>query len=84
MKTFRGEKECMLDGWTFQHGICFAPKDNAIPIDLQEYMIGEAREMGADFTTRRLDADHSPFYSRPQETLDFIKEAISAMMSGRD
>ena len=47
-------------------------------------MVGEAREMGADLTTRRLDADHSPFYSRPQETLDFIKEAVSAMMSGGD
>ena len=45
-------------------------KDNAIPIDLQEYMAGEAREMGADLTTTRLDVDHSPFYSRPQETLD--------------
>ncbi|KIM99307.1 hypothetical protein OIDMADRAFT_56454 [Oidiodendron maius Zn] len=32
-------------------------KDIAIPIDLQEYMVGEAREMGADLTTRRLDAD---------------------------
>lgn len=59
-------------------------KDNAIPISLQEEMVRNAREMGADLTTRTLETDHMPFYSRPRETLDFITEAASAMISKKN
>jgi hypothetical protein len=48
-------------------------KDNAIPIEGQEYFINQD---GANFKIERLDeASHSPFLSMPKETADAIRRA---------
>lgn len=53
--------------------------DHAVPIEVQDIMIEMARTAGTDVTTRTIDTDHSPFYSRPKETLEFVQEAVNAL-----
>ncbi|KAJ5165897.1 hypothetical protein N7492_006193 [Penicillium capsulatum] len=51
-------------------------RDHAIPISAQEAMVAAAREAGASVTTKVVDAGHSPFLSKPDETVAFIAEAV--------
>lgn len=51
-------------------------RDQAIPIQMQEMMVAAARDAGADFTSKSLDASHSPFLSKPNETVEFIFAAL--------
>lgn len=51
-------------------------RDQAIPIQAQEGMVAAARAAGASITTKTLDAGHSPFLSKPDETVGFILEAV--------
>ncbi|CAI7624803.1 unnamed protein product [Penicillium manginii] len=44
--------------------------------DVPEMMVAAARDAGADFTTKSLDASHSPFLSKPNDTVGFILEAL--------
>ena len=47
--------------------------------EAQEGMIAAAREQGADFTDGEVQASHSPFLSKPQETVAFIVKAAEAL-----
>ncbi|KAJ8114996.1 hypothetical protein OPT61_g3256 [Boeremia exigua] len=47
-------------------------QDNAIPAAFQEIMANAAREKGAHVDIVRLDCGHSPFLSKPKETLSWI------------
>lgn len=49
-------------------------KDQAIGVEPQEVMSSD----GFDFV-ERVEADHSPFLSRPQETADFIKRFLATL-----
>lgn len=53
-------------------------KDQAIVPEAQRMLIEIAREMGADVTVKEIEASHSPFLSRPRETVDFITNAAEA------
>ena len=53
-------------------------EDRAIPFFVQEMWTEQAREAGADLMVGAVDGGHSPFLSRPEETLDFIMEAVGA------
>lgn len=48
-------------------------KDNAIPVEAQEEM---TKQGGNKFTVVRLDASHSPFLSKLDETVTLIRKAI--------
>ena len=52
--------------------------DQAIVLAQQERMVAKCREAGADVTTRRLEAGHSPMLSNTAETAEFIEEAVKA------
>lgn len=56
-------------------------EDHAIPIQVQDLMIGSVKEAGGNITERTLETDHSPFYSRPAETIDIIDEAAKSFMA---
>lgn len=47
--------------------------DRAIPPQAQEAMIDAAKEEGANVEVVRLDSGHSPFLSRPKETVAWIR-----------
>ncbi|KAJ6084186.1 hypothetical protein N7486_010986 [Penicillium sp. IBT 16267x] len=57
----------------------FCTNDCAIPIQSQEAMVKAAKEAGASISTRSLDASHSPFLSRPRETISAITESLMAL-----
>lgn len=48
-------------------------QDRAIPAQIQETMINMAKEKGAHVDVLRLDCGHSPFLSKPAETVAWIK-----------
>ena len=48
--------------------------DNAIPLPAQEFM--SSQEGGRWRRVERLRSGHSPFLSRPDETIDFVKRCI--------
>jgi pimeloyl-ACP methyl ester carboxylesterase len=54
----------------------FCTKDGAIPIQAQEAMVAAARETGAFVTTKTLEAGHSPFLSKPEETVGVFLEIL--------
>lgn len=54
--------------------------DQAMPVHIQEGMVEAARRKGADITTRRVDSGHSPCLSKPKEVVEFISEAVAAVM----
>ncbi|KAF2096499.1 alpha/beta-hydrolase [Rhizodiscina lignyota] len=53
--------------------------DQGVPKEVQEGMIAAARERGADFTAGEVQASHSPFLSKPRETVAFIVKAAEAL-----
>ena len=53
-------------------------KDRAMLPSRQRRMVQLAREAGADITIREIDSSHSPFISRPEETVAFVCEAVNA------
>jgi len=48
-------------------------QDRAIPAEAQEAMVDAARELGAIVEIVRLDSGHSPFLSKPKETVEWIR-----------
>lgn len=48
-------------------------QDGAIPVQVQEIMVNGAKEKGAHVDVSRLDCGHSPFLSRPAETVVWIR-----------
>lgn len=53
-------------------------KDNAIPVVFQDAMLAAMRDAGISPTVRDIDADHSPFWSKQEETAGFINDAVLA------
>lgn len=56
-----------------------ATEDKALPFEVQKIFIADAKEAGADVTVMEVVSSHSPMLSKPQETADFILEAVAAL-----
>ena len=59
-------------------------EDKGLPVLAQRMGIGMAREMGANIEHRELPTSHSPFLSRPEETVGIMVEAVDAFMRKLD
>jgi pimeloyl-ACP methyl ester carboxylesterase len=55
-------------------------EDRGLPVVMQRMQAGMAREMGASVEHRELQTSHSPFLSRPEETVGIVLEAIGAFI----
>ncbi len=51
-------------------------EDKALPPQAQAYFVQVARDAGADITLKQVASSHSPMLSKPEETVDFIVEAV--------
>lgn len=49
--------------------------DRAIPVNLQESMIAEARKAGGVMDEERVSCGHSPFFKNPEFTAEFLRRA---------
>jgi pimeloyl-ACP methyl ester carboxylesterase len=49
--------------------------DRANPVVVQEAMVKACQDAGADMKTERLFASHSPFLSKPDEFVAFLRRA---------
>lgn len=47
--------------------------DQAIPIFAQEAMVGAAQETGSNMETERVKASHSPFLSKPDAVVAYLR-----------
>lgn len=52
--------------------------DKALPFQVQQYFVQVAKDAGADVTVREVESSHSPMLSKPEETAEFILEAVAA------
>jgi hypothetical protein len=52
--------------------------DQAIPAFAQDAMIQGVKEAGAEIEVQRIKASHSPFLSRPDETVEWILSVAKA------
>lgn len=57
--------------------------DPSVPPDKQIAMLSAASEESTDFTLGEVDAGHSPFLSKPEETVKFIVKAVDALSRDR-
>lgn len=55
-------------------------EDKALPIFAQKAMLQMAKDAGADVTVREIASSHSPMLSMPEETVDFISEAVASFI----
>lgn len=53
-------------------------EDRGLPVVVQRMQMGMGRAMGADAVHRELRTSHSPFLSRPRETVGIVLEAVEA------
>lgn len=53
-------------------------EDRGLPVLAQRMSVGMAREMGASVEHRELQTSHSPFLSRPEDTVRIMVEAVEA------
>lgn len=53
----------------------FCKKDNAIPLFVQEKMVGDAKALGVQIDTETFDASHSPFLSMPDQVVASCRKA---------
>ncbi|KAH7320710.1 Alpha/beta hydrolase family-domain-containing protein [Stachybotrys elegans] len=53
-------------------------EDQGLPVVVQRIQVGMARAMGASVEHRELPTSHSPFLSRPEETVSIIVDATEA------
>lgn len=53
-------------------------EDHGLPVAVQRMSVGMARGMGASVEHRELQTSHSPFLSKPAETVQIILEAVEA------
>jgi hypothetical protein len=49
--------------------------DRAIPVFIQEAMVKACQDAGASMETERVFSSHSPFLSKPDETVGFLRRA---------
>ena len=57
-------------------------QDRAIPAAFQEAMVNAAKEKGAHVDVVRMDSGHSPFLSKPKETVAWIREVADEKVWG--
>ncbi|RVX68509.1 hypothetical protein B0A52_07933 [Exophiala mesophila] len=53
-------------------------EDYGLPVVVQRMQVGMARSMGAIVEHRELQTSHSPFLSKPEETVEIITQAVAA------
>ncbi|KAK4221650.1 Alpha/beta hydrolase family-domain-containing protein [Podospora fimiseda] len=53
-------------------------EDQGLPVLAQRMAVGMAREMGGNIVHREMQTSHSPFLSKPEETVGIILEAVEA------
>lgn len=53
-------------------------EDRGLPVVIQRMSVGMARGMGGRVEHRELMTSHSPFLSRPEETVEIVLEAVGA------
>lgn len=53
-------------------------EDHGLPVAMQRMSVGMARGMGASVEHRELQTSHSPFLSKPEETVQIMLEAVEA------
>jgi len=53
-------------------------QDRTLPVELHRLTVQMARDAGADFTTRDIESSHSPMLSKPEETAQFVVDAVTA------
>lgn len=53
-------------------------EDRGLPVLAQRMSVGMAREMGGNVVHREMQTSHSPFLSKPEETVGIILEAVEA------
>ncbi|CAG8972132.1 hypothetical protein HYALB_00008137 [Hymenoscyphus albidus] len=53
-------------------------EDRGLPIEMQRMLVGMARSEGADIVLREVQSSHSPFFSRSEETVEFLVDAVTA------
>lgn len=56
----------------------YCTKDNAIPLEIQKLMV-EGTAKGIPINVEYVDAGHSPFMGKPQETADAIRRAAGEL-----
>ncbi|KLU88248.1 hypothetical protein MAPG_07235 [Magnaporthiopsis poae ATCC 64411] len=59
-----------------------AAQDRAMPVAAQRLTVGMARAMGGVVEHREMQTSHSPFLSRPRQTVQIILEAVAAFTGG--
>lgn len=52
-----------------------AQDDHAIDPEIQEFMVKGCKEQGANMEVERIFSSHSPFLSKPDETVGFLRRA---------
>lgn len=55
-------------------------QDHALPPAMQEYLVKMVVDQGADVTQKGIQASHSPMLSRPDETGQFLMDAMEDMV----
>jgi pimeloyl-ACP methyl ester carboxylesterase len=53
-------------------------EDRGLPVAMQRIQVGMEREMGGTVEHRELQTSHSPFLSRPEETVGILLDAVEA------
>lgn len=54
--------------------------DKALPVEAQRMFVQMAKDGGGDVTLREVESSHSPMLSRPNESADFVLEAVAALV----
>lgn len=52
--------------------------DKALPFQVQQFYLQAGKDAGGNITAREIDSSHSPMLSKPEETANFVLEAVSA------
>jgi pimeloyl-ACP methyl ester carboxylesterase len=58
-------------------------EDRGLPVVMQRMTVGMARAMGATVEHRELQTSHSPFLSRPEETVGIVLQAVGAFSGSK-
>ncbi|KAL2072099.1 hypothetical protein VTL71DRAFT_11442 [Oculimacula yallundae] len=56
-------------------------EDVGLPFEVQKGLVEAARSEGGDVVMREVDSGHSPMLSKPEETVEFLEEAVKAFMA---
>lgn len=59
-------------------------EDKALPVQAQTYFIQIAKDAGADVTVREVSSSHFPMLSKPNETAEFLLEAVTDFVGKKE